>query len=97
MLHQPTPRDLIIATGQSSRLTDFVSTAYGLINADWRNHVVHDNSLKRPTDIECSRLDPSRAFTELGWRARHNVKEVTAQMLDAELALLAAPSSSYAF
>jgi len=94
MLHQPTPRDLIIATGQSSRLTDFVATAYGLINEDWRNHVVHDNTLKRPTDIACSRLDPARAFTELGWRARHTVKEVTAQMLDAELVHLGAPALS---
>jgi GDPmannose 4,6-dehydratase len=43
----------------------------------------------RPTEIARSRLDPSKAAVELGWRARYSMKEVVTMMLEAELEYIA--------
>ncbi len=88
MLDQPAPEDYIIATGQSHALTAFVKTAYDLIGKDWRNHVTQDQKLMRPTDIRQNKVDPAKAATRLGWKARSGMKEVIEKMLEAEMQML---------
>jgi len=85
MLEQPSPQDCIVATGQSRRLTEFVKAAFELIGKDWRDHVTQDEKLMRPTDILHNRVDPSKAATYLGWKAKHGMKEVISMMLEAEM------------
>jgi GDPmannose 4,6-dehydratase len=68
MLEQPAPEDYIVATGRSHTLTQFVETAFGLINRDWREHVTIDQHLVRPTDIACNKVDPAKAAARLGWK-----------------------------
>jgi len=88
MLEQSVPQDYIIATGKSHTLVEFVETAFQLINRDWRNHVSIDSSLIRPTDIHRSRVDPSSAASDLGWKARYVMTDVVSMMLEAEMASL---------
>jgi len=85
MLQQPSPKDYIIATGQSHTLIQFVERAFSLIGKDWRDHVTVSQQLMRPTDIMCNKVDPSKATAELGWKARHAMDDVVALMLDAEI------------
>jgi GDPmannose 4,6-dehydratase len=85
MLEQPSAQDYIIATGQSHTLTEFVETAYKAIDRDWRSYVTIDEGLMRPTDIIRNKVDPSKAATELGWRARNGMKEVISMMLESEM------------
>jgi GDPmannose 4,6-dehydratase len=88
MLEQPAPQDYIIATGQSHSLTEFVATAFHLIGKDWREHVVVDEHLIRPTDILKNKIDPSKALGGLGWKARNCMKDVIRLMLEAEVTSL---------
>lgn len=85
MLEQPSPDDYIIATGQSHTLTQFLETAFNLIGKDWHAHVSIDEHLIRPTDIRKNKVDPSKAATRLGWKARSGMKAVIEMMLDAEI------------
>ncbi len=85
MLEQPAPEDYIIATGQSHTLTEFVATAFQLIGEDWRDYVVADRHLMRPTDIQKNKVDPSKAAGSLGWKARNAMNDVIRMMLEAEL------------
>lgn len=85
MLEQPSPDDYIIATGQSHTLTQFLETAFDFIGKDWRVHVSIDEHLIRPTDIRKNKVDPSKAATRLGWRAKNGMKEVIEMMLDSEI------------
>jgi GDPmannose 4,6-dehydratase len=85
MLEQVSPQDYIIATGQSHTLTQFVETAFSLIGKDWHDHVTIDEHLMRPTDIKRNEVDPSRAFTGLGWKAKVGMKEVIGLMLESEM------------
>lgn len=85
MLEQPSPQDYIIATGQSHTLTQFVETAFQLIDKDWRAYVSIDKQLLRPTDIVRTKINPSKAATCLGWKAKNGMKEVVKMMLDDEI------------
>ena len=69
MLQRETPEDLILATGTSMRLQDFVAAAFAAIGLDWRDHVTSAPGLRRPADIAEQHADPSRAAELIGWRA----------------------------
>jgi GDPmannose 4,6-dehydratase len=94
ILDQPAPLDCIIATGQSHTLTEFVKTAFDLIGKDWREYVVRDEHLLRPTDIVRNKIDPSKAASCLGWKAKVGMKDVVARMLDAEMKFIAESRSA---
>jgi GDPmannose 4,6-dehydratase len=85
MLEQPSANDYIIATGQSHTLTQFVETAFKLINKDWHAYVDRDEHLMRPTDILRNKVDPSKAAAILGWKATSGMEQVISKMLEAEI------------
>ncbi|MEH1929798.1 GDP-mannose 4,6-dehydratase [Nostoc sp.] len=84
MLQQSQPDDYVIATGESSSLEDFVAAAFASVNLDWRNHVVIDNSLLRPTDLAVGRGNPVKAKDKLGWQAKYKMKQVVQMMVEAK-------------
>ena len=81
MLQRPTPRDYVIATGQTSSLHEFVDQAFRAVGLDWTQHVVKDGALERPSDIAVSRANPERAAEELGWSATMRMPDVVAAMV----------------
>ncbi|KJH71837.1 GDP-mannose 4,6-dehydratase [Aliterella atlantica] len=88
MLQQEQPDDYAIATGESHPLSDFIATAFACLGLDWREHVVSDASLLRPTDIAVGRANPTKAKEKLGWQARHKLKDVVEMMVQAKQAEL---------
>ena len=50
-------------------LEEFVKTAFAQISHNWKEHVIQDTSLFRPTDLKISCADPSKALNQLGWKA----------------------------
>jgi GDPmannose 4,6-dehydratase len=83
MLQSNTASDYVIATGQTVSLEYFVEKAFLHFDRDWRDHVVSDDSLMRPTDIAYGAADPSRAWQNLGWKATVGVERVIAAMCSA--------------
>lgn len=86
MLMIDTPGDFVIATGQTSRLEDFVTAAFAHFGLDWRDHVDTSAEFARPSDIRVSRADPSRAAAQLGWQAKSRMQTVVTRMCEAETA-----------
>jgi GDPmannose 4,6-dehydratase len=91
MLQLTAPEDLVIATGHTSSLEDFVAEAFGALSLDWRKHVVRDPRLARPSENLCGRADVSRAAERLGWQARFRMPDVARMMVEARLAQVPAP------
>ncbi len=85
MLQQERPDDFVIATGESNPLKEFVATAFAEVGLDWREHVVIDPGLFRPTEIAISRGNPRKARETFGWQAKHRMREVVAMMVQDEL------------
>jgi GDPmannose 4,6-dehydratase len=85
MLQQESPDDYVIATGESHSLEEFVAAAFSCVELDWRNHVVTDPALLRPTDITRGRANPSRAWERLRWKAGYKMADVVKMMMEEEL------------
>jgi GDPmannose 4,6-dehydratase len=83
MLQQGQPQDYVIATGVTTSLQDFVSAAFARVGLNWRDHVVTDPRLYRPSDISWSQGDPSRAKKELGWQANVTMPALVGRLVDA--------------
>lgn len=84
MLQQEKPEDYVIATGESHSLEEFVDTAFSAAGLNWRDHVLLDPGLLRPTDLAAGCGNPAKARAKLAWQARHKMREVVRLMVDAE-------------
>jgi len=84
MLRQEKPDDYVIATGESHSLEEFVDAAFSSVHLNWRDHVVLDKALLRPTDLATGRGNPAKALAKLGWQAKHRMREVVQMITEAE-------------
>ena len=80
ILQQKKPEDFIVATGKTMTLEEFVKTAFAQTSLNWKEHVIQDPSLFRPTDLKISCADPSKALNQLGWKALVQGVEVVKKM-----------------
>ncbi len=85
MVQQEQPDDFVIATGEGHSLEDFVATAFTQVGLDWRDHVVIDPGLFRPTEIAISRGNPRKSRETFGWQAQYKMPEVITLMVKDEL------------
>lgn len=81
MLQQDKPEDFVIATGQTSRLRDFIQAVFSAVGLNWTDYVRTDPSFFRPTDIAEGHADPSKANAVLNWSAKHKMKDVARLMV----------------
>lgn len=82
MLQTDLAEDFVIATGKSHTLKEFVATAFSLQGLDWKQYVDSDPALFRPSDLEASLGDPTRAKEHLGWEALYSMEDIVKFMLD---------------
>ncbi len=87
MLSADTPQDLVIATGKSHTLWEFVQRAFARLGLDASAYVRSDPTLHRPLDLNQSVGDPSLIGQRLGWRPEATMPEVVDRLVDAELVL----------
>jgi len=80
MLQQNSPQDFVIATGNTISLQDFVDAAFKQANLNWKDHVIQDPNLFRPTDLAIGCANPSKAEKELGWKASTRGVDVVKKM-----------------
>ena len=87
MLQQDTPDDFVIATGKTTSLEDFIKITFELLGLNWKDHVVVDEQLMRPTDISVGLANPAKAKKILNWDAKVGIQEIIKLMLDDEKSL----------
>jgi GDPmannose 4,6-dehydratase len=85
MLDREIPEDFVIATGETHTLEDFVAAAFASVGRNWRDHVIDNPALHRPTDILYSSGNPSKAARLLGWKAEKKMVDVAGLLIDAEM------------
>ena len=59
----------IICSGFRLSLEKFIEFAFEKVGLNWKNHVIIDNSLIRPSDIKKNIGNPQNTFRDLGWKA----------------------------
>lgn len=87
MLQHEEPLDLVIATGETYSVREFVEKVFGYLELDWERHVEIDPHYFRPTEVELLRGDASRAREALGWEPRVGIDEMVRRMVEHDLEL----------
>ena len=88
MLQLEKPEDFVIATGEANSLEDFVTCAFAALDLDWKEHVIQDSKLFRPSEIDYSCGNPSKAKQLLNWQPEMKMREIVIEMVRAEQLIL---------
>lgn len=83
--------DFVVATGETHTVEEFVAAAFAHVGIDsWRDHVVVDPRLVRPTEAGRQVGDPSKVRRELGWSPTVPFEQIPARMVDYDVQTLRA-------
>lgn len=88
MLQQDVADDYVIATGQTWTVKHMVDIAFAHAGLDVDEHVVVDQALFRPAEVDILLGDPSKAKAKLGWAPCVSLEELVCEMVDADIARL---------
>jgi GDPmannose 4,6-dehydratase len=88
MLQRPEPGDYVIATGETHTVRDFCELAFASAGLNWERHVVVDESLFRPAEVDLLLGDASKAQRVLGWRPSVTFPQLVRDMVAAEMAVM---------
>jgi GDPmannose 4,6-dehydratase len=88
MLQQPRADDFVIATGVSHTVRECVEIAFEHAGLKWEDHVVIDDALKRPAEVDLLVGDYAKAQAQLGWRPTTDFETLIRLMVNADVHLL---------
>ncbi len=80
MLQLDHPDDFVIATGRTVTLEFFIEHAFQFFGLNYKEYLVINSNLYRPTDIHIGSANPSKANELLDWRAQVKVETVIENM-----------------
>jgi len=92
MLNAETPRDYVIATGVSHRLSYFLRRAFEAVGiTDWQSRVLSTESNQRNVDTNLLVGDSSAIKSDLGWRLSVDFDSIARIMVQEDMKLLEDP------
>ena len=80
MLQQETPDDFVISTGNGHSLKEFIGMAFNCVNLEMEDYLNINQSLFRPTDLQCVVGNPQKAGKILGWSSNHDLEWIVSEM-----------------
>lgn len=90
MLRNDAPEDYVIGTGRTHAVRELVAAAFEAAELPWERHVVRDESLHRPAEVDLLCADPKKARAQLGWEPAVTFEQLVAMMVDSDIRLLSA-------
>lgn len=82
--------DVILASGVSTHLQDIIKEAFAYVGiTNWQGYVKSDAELVRAGESKSIQIDPSLAFSELGWKASTPTSQWVGEMVQHHLDSLA--------
>lgn len=85
MLQHSTPQDLVIGTGESHSVKEFLDAAFSYAGLDVQEHVRIDKRYFRPTEVEALLADSGKARREMKWEPRIAFEDLAKIMVDADM------------
>jgi len=85
MLQQDEPQDFVIATGESHTVRELCEVAFAHLGLDYRDHVVVNQALIRPAEVDHLLGNPGKAQRLLGWHPKVGFTELIHMMVDADV------------
>ncbi len=80
------PVDVVIGTGETHSVRDFLSAAFSVVDLDWEDYVVVDPKFFRPAEVDYLCADTSKARDLIGWEPETTFTELVEEMVTADMA-----------
>lgn len=77
--------DLVISTGETYSIKEFLKEAFSLLDLNWEDYVEINDKFKRPFDVPALLGDNSKALKLLKWRPEIKFQQLVKEMLENDL------------
>jgi GDPmannose 4,6-dehydratase len=85
MLQQDNPEDFVVASGETHSVKEFLAIALEYLGLDYRDHLVIDKNLFRPSEVFALQGDASKARRMLGWKPKVSFSDLVKEMVDHDM------------
>lgn len=85
MMNRDVPEDLVIASGESHSVRNFLDLCFSHVGLNWQEFVTFNVKYERPIEIENLTGVPNKASQLLGWSAKIKIKELAKIMVEHDL------------
>lgn len=85
MLQQDKADDYVVATGRTSTVRTMCEIAFQHVGLNIDDHLVIDEKLFRPAEVDILLGDPAKAKAKLGWEPTTSMEDMIREMVDADL------------
>jgi len=87
VLHAEKLGDVVIATGETHSVREFVEKAFGRVGLDWEKHVAYNPRYSRPTEVDLVQGGATKARLELDWVPKLTFDGLVQMMVDTDFLL----------
>lgn len=81
MLQQKTPKDFVIATGETRSVKEMVEYVFGKLGLNFEQYVKTDKKFERPEELNYLRGDSQLARNILGWKPKYTFESMMDEMI----------------
>ncbi len=85
MLQQDKPDDYVIGTGQEHSVEDFAKKAFEHVGLNYKDHIVMDKKLYRPSEVDTLVADYNKAKKILKWKPKTSFDDLVSNMVEHDL------------
>jgi GDPmannose 4,6-dehydratase len=82
MLQQTTPKDFVIATGETRTVKEMVQYVFDKLGLNWEEYVKTDKKFERPEELNYLRGDSALARNILGWKPKYTFESMMDEMIE---------------
>ena len=85
MLQKDSPDDYVIGTGEEHSVEEFAEKAFSHVGLNYKDHIVIDQKLMRPAEVDTLLADYSRAKKNLKWKPKISFDDLVINMVEQDL------------
>jgi len=85
MLQRDNPGDYVVGTGEEHSVEEFAKKAFGHVGLNYKDHIVIDQKLMRPAEVDTLLADSSKAKKILNWKPKVSFDDLVIDMVESDL------------
>jgi len=85
MLQKKKPEDYVVCTGKQYSVRDFLKLAFSLVDLDYKKHLIIDEKLMRPSEVNSLIGNNAKAKKHLKWDMHYDFRSLVKEMVFSDL------------
>ena len=85
MLQKDSPGDYVIGTGEEHSVKEFAEKAFSHVGLNYKDHIIVDQKLMRPTEVDALIANYSKAKKNLKWKPKTSFNDLVQAMVESDL------------